>query len=365
MKQTTIEDWRSPYFWGALGVSVAAICGSIDGINNYLYGIASNGMAAVGLLLAAALVVIIPGMAARNGWSLLKYSVLATALGLTLWAGYSNYEVTQRDLANKTGGSQAVYLRAAENYRIAKATFEASTEKGQVSQLDRLASQADARLADAATTWTKACKRSWTDACLTATADKKRAESDATAARLALSNAISRDKAEAGMKEAAAQMAAGPVTVREENPGVVYGLLALTQGGALLGGEGFALLMLGMRGRKEWLAKRRRQAPVPPSGGGEEADAGNVVNLDQVRASVKGWLERAAVSTPGGEMRGGEVWRLYSRSKGALDSATPADVRAALVSILGDYRVQARTSGYVVKGLELRGAQAPKLRAVR
>ena len=104
---------------------------------------------------------------------------------------------------------------------------------------------------------------------------------------------------------------------------------------------------------------------MPPSGGGEEADAGNVVSLDLVRASVKGWIDKAAISTTGGEMRGGEIWRLYSRSKGAVKRATPADVRAALVSILGEVRVQARTSGYVVKGFELRSAQAPKLQAVR
>lgn len=365
MKDTTTDGWRSQLFWGASIAVVAAGCGIVDGINNFTFGISISSMSAAVMLFAAALVIAVPAFAAYRGWDWLKAAVLAIALALTVWAAASSYGTSQAGLHTATQDRQDQYLRAKEKRQKATETLAAIRETGQVDELGKLAGQADARFDEANATWQKLCKRAWLDICTTATAEKTTAVARQTATRQRLSDAKSRDKAAADIEAAEAIMNAGQTVVREENQALVWLSIALTQGGALLGGEGFALLLLGLAGRKSWRQSRRKKphAETAPDGGGTKQPLpGNVVRLTD-RRSVDTWLNRCTKSTAGGEVRGSEILRAYKRWGEADANMTAPAMRALLTSILGEERVASRTSGYAVLGLTLRSSQASAKKA--
>jgi hypothetical protein len=365
MKETTTEGWRSQLFWGASIAIVAAGCGIVDGINNYTFGIAISSMSAAVMLFAAALVIAVPAFAAYRGWDWLKAGVLATALALTVWAAASSYGTSQAGLHTATLDRQAQYQRASDKRQKATETLASIKETGQAGELAKLADQADARFDEANASRAKSCKKEWLDICKDATSEKTSAVAKQTSARQRLSDAKSRDKAAADLEAAEAIMNAGQTVVREENPALVWLSIALTQGGALLGGEGFSLLLLGMAGRKAWQQTRRKKArneTAPDGGGTKQPLPGNVVRLTD-RRSVDTWLNRCTKSTAGGEVRGSEILRAYKRWGEADANMTAPAMRALLTSILGEGRITARTSGYAVLGLTLRSSQVQAKKA--
>jgi hypothetical protein len=362
MKEPTTEGWRSQLFWGASIAIVAAGCGIVDGINNYTFGIAISSMSAAVMLFAAALVIAVPAFAAYRGWDWLKAGVLATALALTVWAAASSYGTSQAGLHTATQDRQDHYRRASEKRQKATETLAAIKETGQAVELAKLADQADARFDEANTTWARSCKKAWLDICTTATAEKKAAEAKQTAARQRLSDAKSRDKASADIESAEAIMNAGQTVIREENPALVWLSIALTQGGALLGGEGFALLLLGMAGRKTWKQSRRKKArteTAPDGGGGTKQPLpGNVVSMT-ARRSVDTWANAHLASEIGGEVRGSDIHRAYKRWKEHDPSITSAEMKEILATVLkdGKGKVVMRTSGWTVRGSKLVSSQ--------
>lgn len=76
-------------------------------------------------------------------------------------------------------------------------------------------------------------------------------------------------------------------------------------------------------------------------------------SLDAASHSIKAWLEVA--TAPGGELRGGDALKSYRRwAKGTAQDIDAAQMRASLDSILGPGRIISRTSGYVIRGVQLR-----------
>jgi hypothetical protein len=365
MKEPITDGWRSQLFWGASIAIVAAGCGIVDGINNYTFGIAISSMSAAVMLFAAALVIAVPAFAAYRGWDWLKAGVLATALALTVWAAASSYGTSQAGLHTATQDRQAQYQRATEKRQKAVETLAAIKETGQAGELAKLADQADARFDEANATWARSCKKAWLDICKDATSEKTSAVAKQTAARQRLSDAKSRDKAAADIEAAEVIMNAGQTVVREENQALVWLSIALTQGGALLGGEGFALLLLGMTGRQSWKQTRRKKArneTAPDNGGGTKRLPDNVINITD-RQSVKAWLDTATIAR-GGRVRGSEVFRAYKAWNEANANMDAKTFRAILTSILGESCIEARTSGYSVLGRTLRTSQASTAKKV-
>lgn len=77
------------------------------------------------------------------------------------------------------------------------------------------------------------------------------------------------------------------------------------------------------------------------------------VSLDAASHGIKAWLEVA--TAPGGELRGGDALKSYRRwAKGTAQDIDAAQMRASLDSILGPGRIISRTSGYVIRGVQLR-----------
>ena len=80
----------------------------------------------------------------------------------------------------------------------------------------------------------------------------------------------------------------------------------------------------------------------------------NAVAFDATKHNVKTWLDTATVA--GSHLRGGDALKSYKRWHGRLKDIDAAQLRKILAGILGAERVIARTSGYVIQGLQLRTA---------
>jgi len=77
--------------------------------------------------------------------------------------------------------------------------------------------------------------------------------------------------------------------------------------------------------------------------------------FDAASHSVKVWLDGATIS--GGELRGGDALKSYRRwAKKMCQDADPEEFRKHLSGILGAGRIVPRTSGYIVRGIQLRAA---------
>ena len=116
---------------------------------------------------------------------------------------------------------------------------------------------------------------------------------------------------------------------------------------------------MGARPKRETKAKSARKAKPQgePDGGSRLPVPSNVVSINAAKNSVKGWLNANTVA--GGELRGGEALKAYKRYAGGMGQGMkPGDLRQILAEILGAGAIEARTSGYVVRGVQLRIAAA-------
>ncbi len=93
-----------------------------------------------------------------------------------------------------------------------------------------------------------------------------------------------------------------------------------------------------------------------PQSGAPKRAIPPVTRFDPASHSVKLWLDGATVSG-GGELRGGDALRSYRRwARKMGQDADPAEFRKHLATILGSGRIMPRTSGYILKGIQLRSA---------
>ncbi len=307
-------------------------------------------------------------------------SIAAIAVALTVWAAYNAYSIGQEASVISSQTKQESYEKAK-----AKEVLTKIKETGTVKELGKLADKADlieteagkkltevsARLSEAEAALKKNCAKPWADACKQAqvaqnkaedekrqaAADSKQAEAEAKAAHARLSQAEARDEAKRELTEAEAKSEKGGAPKREESQVLMWLAIALTQLAALHGGHGVELIGSGWRAR----GLGRQQAPLPSpkakraaasveAGQANEPLPANVVPLNGRKHNVEARL-RAAVKK-GGELKGGEALRAYKRWPEADATMTTKELRAVLQAICGS-AVEARTSGYVVRGVEL------------
>ena len=135
----------------------------------------------------------------------------------------------------------------------------------------------------------------------------------------------------------------------------------MTQAAALLGEYAVSLIAGGWASRPKREAKAKSSRKVKPQGdpdgGSRQPSPSNVVRLDAAKHSVEAWLKQATVA--GGELRGGEALKSYKRYAGTMGQGIkPGDLRQILAEILAETKrsaaIEARTSGYVVRGVQLK-----------
>ena len=374
MNNSTL-GWRAQMALGATALTLATSCGAIDLFNNITFGLLiSSAMA--GLMFVAWLGVMgIPALAAFQGWAWHYLLILGLALSMTAWAGWDSYGTSQQTFSLASKERQDAHNKAEAKEKRAREVLTSIKETGTVEQLGTLAEKADKteaeagkKLADAETASAKVCDPEVLQprACRAAKAEKgkaadasSQAKADAKLAHERLSQAAARDKAEADLAEAEQRSAKGGAVVHEENQILSLLGLALTLSGAMLGGEGIALIGAGMTARKAQTRapkQRKETAPVPPTGGTRLP--ANVVPMR--RHEVEAWLSSA--TEPGESLRGGEAIKAFNRW---TDNAKmePGELRSILAHIYGDALV-ARTSGYSVRGIQLRARTASQAKAV-
>ena len=99
----------------------------------------------------------------------------------------------------------------------------------------------------------------------------------------------------------------------------------------------------------------KQAGPGGSQGGAPKRAVPVATRFDAASHSVKVWLDAATV--PGGEIRGCDALKSYRRwAKKMCQEADPEDFRRNLTGIIGAGRIVPRTSGYVVRGIQLRGA---------
>jgi anti-anti-sigma regulatory factor len=124
---------------------------------------------------------------------------------------------------------------------------------------------------------------------------------------------------------------------------VYFGLLPGTTAGAAAGTSPEARKSTGEGGPR---ARLKQAAPAP-------------VRFNAASHSVKLWLDGATARTPGAELRGGEALKSYRRwASKVLQDVDAAEFRKHLAAILGPGCIVPRASGYIVKGIQLRGCAA-------
>ncbi len=86
----------------------------------------------------------------------------------------------------------------------------------------------------------------------------------------------------------------------------------------------------------------------------------NAVAFDATNRNVKAWLDTATMA--GSQLRGGDALKSYRRWPERLTKdIDSAQLRKILAGILGAERIVARTSGYIVQGLQLRTAMPARV----
>jgi len=99
----------------------------------------------------------------------------------------------------------------------------------------------------------------------------------------------------------------------------------------------------------------RKTEPDGSQGGAQMRAVPAVPRFDAASHSVQVWLDGATVA--GGEVRCGEALKSYRRwARKMCQDADPAEFRKHLASLLGPDSVVPRTGGYIVRGIQLRGA---------
>jgi len=373
MKDNT-QGWRAQLALGATALTLATSCGVIDLYNNITFGLLIS-PAIAGLMFVAWLGVMgIPGLAAFRGWAWHYLLILGLALSMTAWAGWDSYGTSQQNFSLASKERQDAHNKAEAKEKRAKEVLENIKETGTAEQLGTLADKADAteteagkKLANAETASAKVCDPEALQprACKAAKTEKdkaaevgRQAKADAKLAHERLSQAKARDKAEADLAEAEQRSSKGGAVVHEENRILSLLGLLMTLSGAMLGGEGIALLGAASQARKASAPKAKKERPtVPPTGGTRAPLPANVTPLRE--HEVKAWL--ASAVEPGGSIRGGEAIKAFNRwtDNGQM---TAEELRSILARIYGDALV-ARTSGYSVRGISRRTGAASQAKA--
>jgi anti-anti-sigma regulatory factor len=99
----------------------------------------------------------------------------------------------------------------------------------------------------------------------------------------------------------------------------------------------------------------KKAGPGGSHGGAPKRAVPIVTRFDAASHSVKVWLD--AATTSGGEIRGCDAMKSYRRwAKKMCQDADPDEFRRNLAGIIGAGCIVPRTSGYVVRGIQLRGA---------
>ena len=111
--ENTTEGWRVQMTAGVILLAMVAATTLADIINNFLYGWAISGMAALVMVIAAFAVPAIPAVAQKRGWCPLKLAAAAAAVAMTIYSAWAAYSTGQ---ANTSLASQTVN----ENYSKAR-----------------------------------------------------------------------------------------------------------------------------------------------------------------------------------------------------------------------------------------------------
>ncbi len=305
-------------------------------------------------VIAAFAVPAIPAVASKRGWCHLKRLAAAAAVAMTVYSAYSAYTAGQ---ANTSLASQTVNL----NYEMAKAKETRANEvltrikvEGSVKELGAMAAQADAKLADAGRAVEKACKKSGSDACMLAKAEKKTADGEAKLAHERAGQAEARDKAEADLAAAQAEAKGGRIAERQESGVLTLLSIVLTQLVALLSGEAFAMIGAASAAHKaageaaDAAKPRKPAAPAPKQRRHATAAAGQRHAPANAQA-----FGRSVAQDRDGARRRAEGWR-GPQGLQALRGRKQdhGELRSILAQVYGD-ALTARNSGYVVKGVQL------------
>jgi len=270
-KKTTAIGWRLQLATGAALALMALAAVRVDILNNWAYGQTVSLEMATILVLAALCVVALPTAAAVLGWSRhIKLTTIVCVL-LTVWSAINAYSTKQGRAILAAQSSQQTYEAALADQTAARETLTQIKETGDVEELTKLQASIDATKATA-------CKRAKSEAC-------KLAETDERTITARLSDAKSRDKAQAILDKAKVEAKAGPAeasmvaTVIARQTGadtasvartvalVLTGLgIMVTQLVALLGGHSAALIGSALKARPKPKAKRapRKKAAAKP-----------------------------------------------------------------------------------------------------
>jgi hypothetical protein len=360
--QSITPGWRVQIITGAALALMALVAVRVDVLNNLEYGLTVSTELATILVLAAAGVVAIPAAASVVGWSRHLRATLSVCVVLTVWSAISSYSAKQSTAILKAQSAGERYQSAKMDEKAARDTLNRIKETGDAGELGRLQSLASMARE-------KACRKPRSEDC-------KLAEADEKAATNRLSEAKARDKAQATLAKAKEEAKGGPaeasmiasviapslgLDASEVARGIALALTALgiaaTQLVALLGGHAANLIGSGLRARPQ--PRTALPAPRPAEAvraGVAPVQGGNVISLDIVRHSLRAWLDEATV--PGGEMRGGEALKAYKRCAGRVAKDMKAsEFRQLLTALLGPGAVEKRTSGFIVRGLQLRAAE--------
>ncbi len=359
---TTRIGWRVQLCTGIALASMALAAVRVDILNNLEYGMTVSSELAT--ILAAIGVVALPTAASILGWSRHLRITTTVCVIVTVWAAINAYSAKQGALILQAQSRQQEYEAAEADQKSAREALNRIREVGDAVELGKMQSAASVKRA-------KDCKKPWLDVCKLAEVDEKLLTDR-------LSNAKSRDAAKAALATAKQEAKAGPAeassisTFIARNAGgdasniarlldfVMTGFgIAITQLIALLGGQAATLIGNGFveRHTARTAAKAAakpvaKEKPGRPPTGGTKLPA-NVIPLDAAKHSVKAWLDRSTAT--GGEMRGGEALKGYKRYAGHMaKTMTSGGLRAILSDLLGPDAVETRTSGYVVRGVQLK-----------
>ena len=200
------EGWRVQLLVGIVLLAMVAGATAADIVNNFLYGWAISGMAALVLVIAAFAVPAIPAVAKARGWCMLKRAAAAVAVAMTVYAAYAAYSTGQGNTSLASQTVNEAYQKAKVKEERANGVLSKVEEVekqsgllGSAKELGAITAQADARLTGAAKALTdagktmadavkaaeKACKRPSSDACTLAKGDKTAAETAKKAAEAA------------------------------------------------------------------------------------------------------------------------------------------------------------------------------------
>ena len=356
MKPTTL-GWRAQLARGIALMALACGCAVIDIINNYAYGIAVSPVLAGLMVFAAIGVVAIPAIAGDRIRSWYYFLPTAAAVAMTVWCAYHAYSSKQTDLALSSQNRQEIYLKAKAKEARAAATLDGiklyikdNGLLGTVKELAILADKADQaeaaaskRQAVAETASQKPCRRPASDDCkeaketkAKAAAARSQAEADARKAHERLSQAETRDKAEADLVGAEAESANGQVQVRQESEVLTWLGIGFTQLMALLGGKGAEFIGTAWSVREQQPAKKSK----PRGESAEQPAAAEPDILARIKALVRAQPDRVLrmsireLAEELGVKRAGLHGRLGKyRNDGALDVTVEGKGRASATVI--------------------------------